>query len=136
MEVVSGKLKELMLESLKAAFDQQQSQMRLMQAPKAADGRNTMIKKVESMSKHDLCYQDPKLQQKARETIPIETLRERAIAQINSNNSNAPMDDQILKDEILKQLLHWFKAEFFSWVDKPPCSVCKVFLKKEPLSDR
>jgi peptide-N4-(N-acetyl-beta-glucosaminyl)asparagine amidase len=28
------------------------------------------------------------------------------------------------RDELLKQLLHWFKTEFFSWTNCPKCHVC------------
>ena len=28
------------------------------------------------------------------------------------------------RDELLLRLLDWFKSEFFTWVDAPPCSAC------------
>jgi hypothetical protein len=27
-------------------------------------------------------------------------------------------------DDLLRQLIKWFKKEFFKWVNKPPCAAC------------
>jgi peptide-N4-(N-acetyl-beta-glucosaminyl)asparagine amidase len=56
-----------------------------------------------------------KFQGKARVEIPLDVLKARA-----AENPN-PLPG---RDELLRQLLHWFKKEFFSWVNALPCTVC------------
>ena len=55
-------------------------------------------------------------QQLARSKVPVATLKERAKA------NPKPMTDE--RDEFIIQLLHWFKGEFFKWVNTLPCSRC------------
>lgn len=42
----------------------------------------------------------------------------------NNNNIYQALADPNLHDHILKQLLHWFKHDFFKWVDQPICETC------------
>ena len=47
---------------------------------------------------------------------PVVLLYERALTSENPRSS--------FSDELLKQLLKWFKFEFFSWTNQPKCHVC------------
>jgi hypothetical protein len=61
-------------------------------------------------------YEDPRVQAEALKRIPVETLHERARA----NPTPLPS----YRDELAMQLTHWFKREFFTWMNQPKCSVC------------
>jgi peptide-N4-(N-acetyl-beta-glucosaminyl)asparagine amidase len=58
-------------------------------------------------------YNDPDLQDKARDIIPIERIHDEA----NSTTGD-------FQEALIKALLKWFKNEYFSWVDKLPCDSC------------
>ena len=32
--------------------------------------------------------------------------------------------DRCIKEKLLRQLLKWFKTEFFSWTNEPKCGFC------------
>lgn len=51
-------------------------------------------------------YKDPETQKKIKEIIPKR----------KENSTSA---------EYVKELLHWFKKEFFSWCNKPKCPICE-----------
>ncbi|KAJ1620706.1 hypothetical protein T492DRAFT_378249 [Pavlovales sp. CCMP2436] len=57
------------------------------------------------------------LQQEARALVPLATLHERRLASGTGNG-----DDE--RDGLLRQLLAWFKFEFFKWVSEPKCEQC------------
>ena len=63
-----------------------------------------------------LMYERPQYQQKALSIMPVAALQEKARA-------NLPQGGD-MKEEVMKQLLRWFKNEFFTWTDKPKCQVC------------
>ena len=78
-----------------------------------------------------MTYEDPRLQQQAREVIPIVQLQEEAKQSLeqlqqaevedNSSTTNQKLD---LQDCLLLALLNWFKSSFFKWMNAPDCSVC------------
>lgn len=53
---------------------------------------------------------------RALEVIPVHRLYEEA----------AEKEDEPLDDEVIRRLLHWFKNDFFTWVNQPPCDSCGV----------
>ncbi|CAK4749439.1 unnamed protein product [Aphanomyces euteiches] len=61
-------------------------------------------------------YERKDFQEKALATIPLTLLHERA-------RSN-PTPQPTFEDEVLRQLIRWFKHEFFSWMNSPACRVC------------
>lgn len=76
---------------------------------------------------HVMLYEDPNLQQKAREMIPVSKLQEEADIKIQSlqqsscGNTEREVD---VRDCLLIELLGWYKKSFFKWVDSPPCIHC------------
>lgn len=64
-----------------------------------------------------LQYEDPSMQQAARMHIPIERLKRDAALAVSDSNSS-------MDEALVRQLLHWFKAEFFTWTNQPKCSSC------------
>ncbi|KAI9303622.1 hypothetical protein BJ944DRAFT_165103, partial [Cunninghamella echinulata] len=54
--------------------------------------------------------------EQALDVIPIHILYEEAEKKCNTENE--------LEDQVIKQLLYWFKNEFFKWVDALPCDTC------------
>ncbi|CAH0518845.1 unnamed protein product [Peronospora belbahrii] len=75
-----------------------------------------MLKRLQSGLQRAQSYENKTMQEEALKRIPVDKLHERA----RSNVSPMPL----LQDELIKQLLHWFKCEFFTWMDQPHCSVC------------
>lgn len=53
----------------------------------------------------------------------------------DSNNSEAEEENFTMEDLLLLELLYWFKFEFFTWVNSPPCNLCSnecSFARVEP----
>lgn len=75
-----------------------------------------MLQRLQSGLQRAQSYENKKMQEEALKRIPVEALHERARA----NPSPMPL----YQDELVKQLLHWFKREFFSWMNQPRCSAC------------
>ncbi|KAL3674272.1 hypothetical protein V7S43_000227 [Phytophthora oleae] len=75
-----------------------------------------MLQRLQSGLQRAQSYENKQMQEEALRRIPVEKLHERARA----NPSPMPL----YQDELLKQLLHWFKREFFSWMNQPHCSKC------------
>ncbi|PAA83089.1 hypothetical protein BOX15_Mlig004657g2, partial [Macrostomum lignano] len=78
-------------------------------------------------------YEDPGLQSRARECIPLtrleEAARTRVRQQLSAGNSGGCQltEAQVPaaeRDALLCELTAWFKNEFFKWTNSPKCSVC------------
>lgn len=71
-------------------------------------------------------YEDEIARTCALSVIPTERLRADAetIAREANEASTSEEDRLSERDALLLALLAWFKKEFFSWVDKPPCEYC------------
>ena len=83
-------------------------------------------------------YEDITLKQKALNTMPVERFRSDAQDKLNAylrlNLDTKPFD---ISDFLLLELLHWFKNEFFKWINQPDCDYCHSNQKMEFLhSDR
>eukprot|EP00298_Acanthocystis_sp_HF-20_P009694 c18450_g1_i2.p1 GENE.c18450_g1_i2~~c18450_g1_i2.p1 ORF type:complete len:521 (+),score=196.61 c18450_g1_i2:35-1564(+) len=61
-------------------------------------------------------YEDRFLIQKARQVIPIQRL----VSEAENEGGNYK------RDNLVRRLLHWFKNEFFRWVDQPQCPKCGI----------
>ncbi|KAE9095565.1 hypothetical protein PF010_g16660 [Phytophthora fragariae] len=75
-----------------------------------------MLGRLQSGLQRAQSYESRKMQEEALKRIPVDVLHERAQA------NTSPMPSY--QDELVKQLLHWFKREFFTWMNQPRCSAC------------
>lgn len=41
-------------------------------------------------------------------------------------HNNSEKNKTTFQVELVKSLLHWFKTDFFKWVNEPPCETCGV----------
>ncbi|POM77995.1 Peptide-N(4)-(N-acetyl-beta-glucosaminyl)asparagine amidase, partial [Phytophthora palmivora] len=75
-----------------------------------------MLKRLQSGLQRAQSYENRQMQEEALKRIPVDKLHERARAN--------PEPMPLYQDELVKQLLHWFKREFFTWMNQPRCSNC------------
>jgi len=59
-------------------------------------------------------------QDKAMEVIPLQRLYEEAESKIEEQGGEGSLEDLVIQ-----RLLHWFKNEFFVWVNNAPCEYCQ-----------
>ena len=100
---------------------------------------NQMIQRIKSYSRQVAQYEDPQNQKKAQSLIPHERLwnaistsenddAHNNLTFSNKNTSNYPQSIQSYSSEderkLLKELLEWYKNDFFTWVNAPPCHFC------------
>ncbi|XP_037701899.1 peptide-N(4)-(N-acetyl-beta-glucosaminyl)asparagine amidase isoform X2 [Choloepus didactylus] len=89
-----------------------------------ATANSTILKILQSNIQHVLTYENLALQEKALGCIPVQELKRRSEEKL----SRAKKLDKgtIINDEdfLLLELLHWFKEEFFHWVNNISCSKC------------
>eukprot|EP00743_Colponemidia_sp_Colp-15_P008244 GILK01008945.1.p1 GENE.GILK01008945.1~~GILK01008945.1.p1 ORF type:complete len:877 (-),score=138.60 GILK01008945.1:98-2728(-) len=107
-EQAQGQLRDLMVAEMARAQQQQVYQMKM-------GGTQKMAARIKSNMNHMMIYEQPEVRQKALSVIPVALLEERCRIDVN------PLPG---RDELLKQLLYWFKHEFFTWCNSPPCRVC------------
>ncbi|CAM9857108.1 unnamed protein product, partial [Phaeothamnion confervicola] len=86
----------------------------------AARGRSEtdMLGRIRGGVQTVLRYEDPALQREALAVVPAAELRAKAQA--------AGGDRLTYEEALVLVLLQWFKRDFFSWCNKPPCSFCGV----------
>ena len=75
-----------------------------------------MRQKLRSYLAQVMMYERPQYQQKALSVIPLAAIQEKARA-------NLPQGGD-MKEEVMRQLLRWFKRDFFTWTDQAKCHVC------------
>lgn len=84
----------------------------------------TFLRTLQSNFQHVLVYENPAMQQKALGCIPHARLRSQAQQRLQQAQ-RADAECSLHEDDLLVlELLHWFKTEFFSWVDSLPCTRC------------
>ena len=70
-------------------------------------------------------YEDLQLQRKALECIPVDRLKKAGEARLAAIKTQSQGSVGIgLQDCVLLELINWYKSDFFSWVDAPPCDRC------------
>jgi len=82
-------------------------------------GKEDVQRRITSQIREVMTYENPLWQEEARKVIPIERLQRRAQELISSGESKLD-----IRDELMNQLLSWFKGEFFKWVNNAPCDTC------------
>ncbi|XP_053525156.1 peptide-N(4)-(N-acetyl-beta-glucosaminyl)asparagine amidase isoform X4 [Artibeus jamaicensis] len=83
-----------------------------------------ILKVLQANLQHVLVYENPVLQEKALACIPVQELKKRSqekLSQARKLDKGTNLSDE---DFLLLELLHWFKEEFFQWVDDISCSKC------------
>ncbi|XP_065226688.1 peptide-N(4)-(N-acetyl-beta-glucosaminyl)asparagine amidase [Planococcus citri] len=81
---------------------------------------NDFLEELRDISKRVLIYEDEKLQQAARDKMPLDELKKRRDEHISKSSSTYEMEFGLLFE-----LIVWFKTEFFQWMNNPTCSKCK-----------
>ncbi|KAK2830024.1 hypothetical protein Q5P01_017955 [Channa striata] len=79
---------------------------------------------LQSNFQHMMLYENPELQQKARNHIPHQQLSSAAQHKLKEAKDADPDCKLGIEDFLVLELLAWFKQDFFSWVDCLPCSHC------------
>ncbi|CAH1795770.1 unnamed protein product [Owenia fusiformis] len=97
------------------------------QSPNIQASEMKFYAKLQNSSEHVMIYEDPVLQQKARDTMPLDDLTAQAKKTLEyaKKNCTDPKDLPGLPDCLLLELMNWFKTSFFKWVDQEPCDLCK-----------
>ncbi|XP_022103078.1 peptide-N(4)-(N-acetyl-beta-glucosaminyl)asparagine amidase-like [Acanthaster planci] len=100
--------------------------------------------RLRSSADHVLIYEDPALQQKARDCMVLSDLILKAREKLQQQTENStgveeftsPLDQ---RDYLLLELLKWFKTSFFKWMDSLSCETCQVRMRSvglvEPNAD-
>nr|XP_027788332.1 peptide-N(4)-(N-acetyl-beta-glucosaminyl)asparagine amidase isoform X1 [Marmota flaviventris] len=95
----------------------------LPSAPKVT-AESTILKVLQSNIQHVLLYENPVLQEKALTYIPVKELKRKSqekLSRARKLDKGTNISDE---DFLLLELLHWFKEEFFHWVNNIVCSKC------------
>ncbi|XP_010638469.1 peptide-N(4)-(N-acetyl-beta-glucosaminyl)asparagine amidase isoform X2 [Fukomys damarensis] len=85
---------------------------------------STILKVLQSNIQHVLLYENPILQEKALACIPVKELKRKSqekLSRARKLDKGANISDE---DFLLLELLHWFKEEFFHWVNDVSCTKC------------
>ncbi|XP_048211927.1 peptide-N(4)-(N-acetyl-beta-glucosaminyl)asparagine amidase isoform X2 [Perognathus longimembris pacificus] len=85
---------------------------------------SAILKILQSNIEHVLLYENPILQEKALTCIPVKELKRKSqekLSRARKLDKGSNISDE---DFLLLELLHWFKEEFFHWVNNVLCSKC------------
>ncbi|KAM6176445.1 peptide-N(4)-(N-acetyl-beta-glucosaminyl)asparagine amidase isoform 3-T3 [Erethizon dorsatum] len=85
---------------------------------------SAILKVLQSNIQHVLLYENPILQEKALTCIPVRELKRKSqekLSRARKLDKGANISDE---DFLLLELLHWFKEEFFHWVNDISCTKC------------
>ena len=57
--------------------------------------------------------------------MPVEKFKSAAREKfIAAKAQDSSIKDELFNDLLLLEFKEWFKTDFFSWVDTPPCPIC------------
>ncbi|XP_005081043.1 peptide-N(4)-(N-acetyl-beta-glucosaminyl)asparagine amidase [Mesocricetus auratus] len=87
-------------------------------------GDSTILKVLQSNTEHVQLYENPVLQEKALTCIPINELKRKSQEKLFKARKLDKGTNVSDEDFLLLELLHWFKEEFFHWVNNVLCSKC------------
>ncbi|XP_058513012.1 peptide-N(4)-(N-acetyl-beta-glucosaminyl)asparagine amidase [Ochotona princeps] len=85
---------------------------------------STILKILESTVQHVLLYENLALQEKALACIPVQELKRKSQEKLSRARKLDQGANASEEDFLLLELLHWFKEEFFHWVNNISCSKC------------
>ncbi|XP_040335966.1 peptide-N(4)-(N-acetyl-beta-glucosaminyl)asparagine amidase isoform X3 [Herpailurus yagouaroundi] len=85
---------------------------------------SVILKVLQSNIQHVLVYENLALQEKALACIPVQELKRRSQEKLSRARKLDKGTDVSEEDFLLLELLHWFKEEFFQWVNDILCSKC------------
>lgn len=94
-------------------------------------GEELFEQKLRSYIQHFSLYQNKSNQLQALARVPLTDLKAIAQAKYESSEkqgtTNLSMSEveNVVKDMLLMELMDWFKTEFFSWMNSPPCPRCQ-----------
>ena len=77
----------------------------------------SMMSRLRGNAQQAMSYEEKHMQIEALKVVPLLDLYERAFKSENPKTS--------FSDELLCQLLAWFKFRFFSWTNQPQCMQCQ-----------
>uniref|UniRef100_A0A2K6EN19 Peptide-N(4)-(N-acetyl-beta-glucosaminyl)asparagine amidase n=1 Tax=Propithecus coquereli TaxID=379532 RepID=A0A2K6EN19_PROCO len=85
---------------------------------------STILKVLQSNIQHVLVYENLALQEKALACIPVQELKRKSQEKLSRARKLDKGTNISDGDFLLLELLHWFKQEFFHWVNNMLCSKC------------
>ncbi|KAF5921826.1 hypothetical protein HPG69_013000 [Diceros bicornis minor] len=85
---------------------------------------SVILKVLQSNIQHVLVYENLALQKKALACIPVQELKRRSQENLSRARKLDKGTNVSEEDFLLLELLHWFKEEFFQWVNDILCSKC------------
>ena len=81
--------------------------------------------KLVSCLAHMDSFEDPVAQAAALSVMPVEKLEKQAREKFQAVKAKDPsLKEELYRDLLLLEFKEWFKTDFFSWVDSPPCPSC------------
>lgn len=85
----------------------------------------TFANRLNQSFNHVMIYEDPDLQKKCLQKIPVSRLKSSAkskyLSYMEDNQETQPYNES---DFLILELLDWFKNEFFRWTNQPDCQSC------------
>ncbi|ELW62502.1 Peptide-N(4)-(N-acetyl-beta-glucosaminyl)asparagine amidase [Tupaia chinensis] len=85
---------------------------------------STILNILQSNIQHVLVYENLALQEKALACIPVQELKRKSQEKLSRARKLDKGTKVSNEDFLLLELLHWFKEEFFHWVNNVLCSKC------------
>ncbi|XP_053455412.1 peptide-N(4)-(N-acetyl-beta-glucosaminyl)asparagine amidase isoform X2 [Nycticebus coucang] len=83
-----------------------------------------ILKALQSNIQHVLVYENLALQEKALTCIPVQELKRKSQEKLSRARKLDKGTNLSSEDFLLLELLHWFKEEFFHWVNNMLCDKC------------
>ncbi|XP_020035738.1 peptide-N(4)-(N-acetyl-beta-glucosaminyl)asparagine amidase isoform X1 [Castor canadensis] len=93
-------------------------------SPPKVTAESTILKVLQSNIQHVLLYENPVLQEKALTCIPVKELKRKSQEKLSRARKLDKGSNVSDEDFLLLELLHWFKEEFFHWVNNISCNKC------------
>ncbi|KAL2747647.1 peptide-N(4)-(N-acetyl-beta-glucosaminyl)asparagine amidase [Vespula maculifrons] len=142
LETLQKLLSSIKLESNITNLDQRQTIAKVTgSSVELSSIENKFFNRIIEQFYNVMRYEDHDLQEKAKKVIPIVQLEIKTMERLRKFQKdmkcallNKEMkSDSSLKEDLvssidlfLMELLHWFKYDFFQWIDSPLCTSCSM----------